>query len=473
MIHATPRAPARALVDDDRGAVAVFGLLMAVLLVGILWYVLGVGNAIAARERAQEAADAVAFSAAVGQARGMNTLVLINLVLSVVIGIRLIIMVIWTVLMILTPIATALAAVPFLAPVFAPLVGFLTPALSTFSTARQTQQPIVSAAMRGLGVAAESVTLYGEAVATVTPKFVARGYRPVVRAEGAFVEPAEGLPVEQDLTGSKLCGKATEAFEDIFRRVFGLLKLDGLGAIFGRVFSLARPIFQNPAGALFFCGLGGNPPELDLPPDLSEKVEKACEESEECEAIEEDQRELKRGCEDRCYKLMTGGSVDVANESLGEASEAAQRAAGVDPPENRRVRPANMYGEDEWVNGGPSAQYLAVLELNLAEATEVGAAGVAVGGFGAARPRDVPAGAGVAFAQAELYYDCDGGWHDDACNGGDEALWNFRWRARLRMVNPEADAVKDIVGAFEPALRARWTGAGAKALREIRSVVVH
>ena len=463
---------ARAL-GDDRGAVAVIGLLMAVLLVGLLWYVIGVGNALAARERAQEAADAVAFSTAVGQARGMNTLVLINLVLSVIVGIRLIIMVIWTALTILTPIATALAAIPIIGTPFIPLVPVLSSALGIFSTARVTQQPIIGAAMRGLGLAAESVNLYGEAMATITSKFVSRGYEPIVKADETYVEPSEELPAEKDLTGSKLCGKSVEAFEDIFRRVFGLFGLEGLGTIFGRIMGIAKPLFQNPAGALYFCGLGANPPEVDLPPELSEKIEKSCEESDECKAIADEKRELKRGCIDLCYKAMTGGGVDAANAALESGAEAAQQGVGIDPPQNWRVRPANLYGEDEWVNGGPSAQYLSVLTLNLAEAAKIGPAGVAIGGFGKAKPKDVPEELAVAFAQAELYYDCDAGWHDDACNGGDEALWNFRWRARLRLVNPGTDDMKKILGAFEPRVKSNWTGPGAGTLTGIPSLVAH
>ncbi len=45
---------------------------MCACMVGILWYLAGIGDAIVFRERMQEAADATAFSAAVLHARGMN-----------------------------------------------------------------------------------------------------------------------------------------------------------------------------------------------------------------------------------------------------------------------------------------------------------------------------------------------------------------------------------------------------------------
>jgi hypothetical protein len=42
-----------------------------------------------------------------------------------------------------------------------------------------------------------------------------------------------------------------------------------------------------------------------------------------------------------------------------------------------------------------------------------------------------------AMAQAEFFYDCTGEWKP-SCNNDEEAMWNFRWRSRLRLVNPDA-----------------------------------
>ena len=66
------------VASDERGAIMVLGIFMCTCLVGILWYLAGIGDAIIYRERMQEASDAVAFSAAVIHARGMNLIVLIN-----------------------------------------------------------------------------------------------------------------------------------------------------------------------------------------------------------------------------------------------------------------------------------------------------------------------------------------------------------------------------------------------------------
>jgi hypothetical protein len=466
--------PAPRWLRDDRGAVAVVGLVMAVLLVGLLWYVVGVGNAVAARERAQEAADAAAFSVAVGQARGMNTLVLINLILSVLAGIRLVVNVVFVVLGILTAIFGALSWLP----PFAALFAVTSSALGVVKGVRDGVNTATGQAMNALGVVAEEVTAHGAAVAMYTPDFISRGYKPIVKEKGGYIEPIDELPVEVDTTGEKLCGKAAEAFEEMTGLIFASIGVEGVGKILGRIMGLARPLFENPASAVVFCGLGGNPPEVQLPSDVAAEVEKGCEEGGDetdkfkCNTIANP--EDKRICVEKCIQAVTLDVEGQFNGAVSEGSEAIQSGLGIVPPANRRVRQNDIVNnEGKWVNGGFMGQYLAVLPLNLEEATKIGPAGVLVGGFGRGNLSAVPSDAGVAFAQAELYYDCDAGWDEDACNGGDEAMWNFRWRGRLRMVNPGSEAMQAISAKLDSVARARWTGPGGAALQSIPTLAVH
>ena len=75
------RAASASLLHDTRGAVMLTSIFAACFLVGGLWFVIGTTDAIVHRQRMQEAADAVAFSAAATQARGMNFLAAMNLIL--------------------------------------------------------------------------------------------------------------------------------------------------------------------------------------------------------------------------------------------------------------------------------------------------------------------------------------------------------------------------------------------------------
>jgi hypothetical protein len=72
------------LLRDQRGVIAVTGVLMGAFLIGAVWYVWGIGNAIQYRENMQNSADTSAFAAAVFDARGMNVLALINIIMTIV-----------------------------------------------------------------------------------------------------------------------------------------------------------------------------------------------------------------------------------------------------------------------------------------------------------------------------------------------------------------------------------------------------
>ena len=72
----------RGLVLDQRGATMVMGVFIAALLVGMIYYVWGIGDTIMHRERMQDAADTASFGAAVIHARGMNMLALINMIMA-------------------------------------------------------------------------------------------------------------------------------------------------------------------------------------------------------------------------------------------------------------------------------------------------------------------------------------------------------------------------------------------------------
>ncbi len=73
----------RSLRHDQRGAIMVMGLFMAVFLVGMLYYLVGIYEAVIFRERMQDSSDAGAFAAAVMNARGMNLIVLLNIVMAI------------------------------------------------------------------------------------------------------------------------------------------------------------------------------------------------------------------------------------------------------------------------------------------------------------------------------------------------------------------------------------------------------
>lgn len=74
---------AQRLRRDEVGAVLVPAIVMGALLVGMLFYVAAVGDAIVFRTQLQDAADVTAFKSATWHATGMNILVVLNVLMAI------------------------------------------------------------------------------------------------------------------------------------------------------------------------------------------------------------------------------------------------------------------------------------------------------------------------------------------------------------------------------------------------------
>ncbi len=75
--------------SDNRGAIMVIGIFMACAMVGMMWYMVGIGDALIWRDRSQEAADSIAFSSAAIHAHSMNIIAFLNIVMAILVAIYL------------------------------------------------------------------------------------------------------------------------------------------------------------------------------------------------------------------------------------------------------------------------------------------------------------------------------------------------------------------------------------------------
>jgi len=80
--HPPGRARGGRLGRDQRGATMVIGIFMAIVMVGMLYFVWGIGEAIVYRQEMQDASDAAAYDSAVIEARGMNLIALLNVIMA-------------------------------------------------------------------------------------------------------------------------------------------------------------------------------------------------------------------------------------------------------------------------------------------------------------------------------------------------------------------------------------------------------
>jgi hypothetical protein len=240
----------RPLLRDERGAIMVMALFMAVFATGCLSYLVALGEAIAQRERMQDAADATAFSAAVLHARGMNVIALVNMtmaaLLAVLIALKLVELIAYLGVAVAIGLAfsTAGTSLTFVAP--------LTTVAIDAREVHDEAQPVVQTSLRALHIAARGVRIVMPWMAQArTFQIVADHYNPPARF--GFAVPASITLPTRDGTYDDLCKKSGEYVGDLVE---------------------AEPTLQIPilpiselttalvdSGSLWFCETdGGQPP---------------------------------------------------------------------------------------------------------------------------------------------------------------------------------------------------------------------
>lgn len=133
----------RALYKDESGAVMVIAIFMSACLVGCIWYMYGLGEAMVYRQQLRAASDATAFEAAVMHAVGMNTISMINIAMAIVLSFLVFLQLVFTVLIVITIIAALLLLIPGVdlldASVMPPLVSA---DQRMFSVIQKVQDPV-------------------------------------------------------------------------------------------------------------------------------------------------------------------------------------------------------------------------------------------------------------------------------------------------------------------------------------------
>jgi hypothetical protein len=240
------------LIRDTRGAMMLMSLFLGLFLIGSLYYILGVGDALIYRRIMQDGADAGAFAASVLAAKGMNLHVLLNVVMAVTAGVLLVIRSVEVLLEILLAILRGLAASIVLAPKAIPLIAVLTPAEAGVERIGDAVEQFVRVAHGALDAAHHAVQrgypLLADARAVDVMAFE-EAYDPPISA--GFVVPmlgsrlpsgGRGLPVEKNDVGI-LCDRAANGLSNRLSNVNSkvprwLLKL--LGGVVAKALRLGK-----------------------------------------------------------------------------------------------------------------------------------------------------------------------------------------------------------------------------------------
>jgi hypothetical protein len=207
------RATVRDLRSDNGGAVMVIGVFMAAFLVGALWYIIGLGDALLYRERMQDGADAVAFAAAVYHARGMNIIAMLNLIMAAILAVLVALKIAHLLLLITKIISCAICAI-------LPWGAWACPICTASQVADQYVQQAINFMEKFCDTVLPALSKTQKVVAITMPwiaearaVMVSQNYKKPV--EGGLILSASlvpsgdrlGLPVQED-TFKELCRRA-------------------------------------------------------------------------------------------------------------------------------------------------------------------------------------------------------------------------------------------------------------------------
>jgi hypothetical protein len=228
----------------------VIAVFMAVFLVGILYYAVGIGQAILLREHLQDAADASALSGAIMHARGMNFLVLVNIVMAALLAILVAIKALEGLAILGMLLALALAW--FTGGSSLGLIPPLKVMQQTMNSSYDAVKPPIFQALEVLHDTADTVKdiVPGATEALVLAEADAHG---VPAARGVFWPARLTLPVQDDGFDT-LCGKAGSYAAGVVTAPLNAIPGIGRLSLGGVATSFTSSLSS------WFCGDSGAPP---------------------------------------------------------------------------------------------------------------------------------------------------------------------------------------------------------------------
>jgi hypothetical protein len=460
MMRTPANGPRDGLARDERGAIMVIGLFFTLFLIGVCWFVFGIGNQIAYRESLQNASDAGAFAAAVYDARGMNLLAMLNIIM----GVMLAILIIAHVAQLVVLVAMSAACLPCIPDPYCGFGAFECPeACSTMSSANN----IVHDLDTGVHDALE-ITHYLEVGIAVGWPWVAAGKS---TSAGAYYSPRvllttsfsySQIPYNLDSDVSNLTGNLINfggasssdtgnsdtryglpVSSDVYSNLCTVAFMDvtSVGGFIGGSFPGAAAGLMDIAGN-WFCDAGGDPGWVTGVIEVASSVALPC----------------------LVYGL--GSPVPSLPMSRGNSQPFGDNPI---PDSTVTYSPMKIYGPAKMGLDYYGVWSTAIGNFKEPVANQLQVAGLAASKFvpGVYTIANPPADAVLGLARAEFYYDprpdeVGGGtgaqYNEMNISTGDtfpihDVMWNMRWRARLRRYHyfpgllGQADAVATLMNS--------------------------
>jgi hypothetical protein len=425
------------LRNDNRGAIMLTGLFMACFLIGSLWFVIGIGDTIVFRDRMQEATDHGAFASAALHAKGMNFIALCNVVLLAAVTIHLILGIIHDIALAICIVSVGFACGFWIGvrKIYTGYFDILKPAAQVIHVAAKVASygyPVMGV-VEGMQVG-RKYEKKGSDV-TVIPLSTSLLPGALIRGLGVSSFKKEGLPVEARKM-SYVCKKVTNVgFAALFQRALGI---SGKSAS-GKVLDVVKAIIGGVLELRYCNDLGAGTGRLSQTRITGKIGDGNKRIDEENDRIDRSNAMRLPGMpqEERYERVDSGGSGGIDpgfNSFWGKDGPFVVFGAG---------RNGNEWFQTYALNVQPEFEDENERKIALAKGPNTLAKYIA---------NEKPIGY---VSQAEFYFDCDEKWTDDHCNNEDNALFQIKWRARLRRI--EAPSLTNIVGGmgFEMMLNLR------------------
>jgi hypothetical protein len=412
------------LRHDNRGAIMLTGLFMACFLIGSLWFVIGMGDAIVFRDRMQEATDHGAYASAALHAKGMNFITLCNVVLLAAVTIHLILGIIHDIALAICIVSVGFACGFWtgVRKIYTGYFDILKPAGQVIHIAAKVASygyPVMGV-IEGMQIG-RSYEKKGSDV-TVIPLSTSLLPGALIRGLGVSSMKKEGLPVEARKF-SYVCKKVTNVgFAALFQRALGISGK----SVGGKVLDVVKAIIGGVLEARYCNSMGGGSSTrvLDKIGDGNKRIDEENERIDRANAM----RLPGMPKEERQERVETGGSGGIDpgfNAFWGKDGPYVVFGAG---------RNGNEWFQTYALNVGPDFEDENERKIALAKGPNTLAKYMA---------NEKPFGYA---SQAEFYFDCDQKWNDDHCNNEDNALFQIKWRARLRRI--AVPSLTNIVGGM-------------------------
>lgn len=444
------RARAEAFRDDNKGAVMITGLFMSFFLVGALWYVIGVGDAIIFRDRMQEAADHAVFSSAAIHAKGMNFISVCNMIMLILVAVHIVLGIIQD-LTILTCLAAGigclwcLAACPRIPGAvmtfrnWSPRVKTALTAMANIETGIAIGAPWIGTA-RGYAVGSEYTQGSGRVQGNIMVVTMGTSNIPGLTGGSGVIGSSSSLPVGLPVAGKSFSFLCKFIGAELFRVIGGWLP-GGLKSVTDLIGGIVGTALQWR-----YCNdMGSGSALADAQrARLNQAQEELRTGSRGDQVRAEQQRQQAQQTGQPVQGQLPGMNPIDPNANLGGADAQARNQnipvngwqQSFDPGFDRGWGDPGVLVVAPTQGNGKDGHQIWGMAIN-PKYRDVSEKPVSIAGGLKARSfaSDSDQGAIGWFAQAEFYYDCGETWDNDDCNGADNfASFGIRWRARIRQL---------------------------------------